>query len=311
MFGTMSFDHTPVLLQPAINGLAVRVGGVYIDGTVGGGGHAAAILERGAARLLGIDQDPAALEAARERLAPYAERVTLVHGNFADIDALARAHDFADVDGILLDIGVSSHQLDAAERGFSFNQDAPLDMRMNPTGGLTAADLVNTLPERELADIIFRYGEEHASRRVARFIVERRRKAPFERTADLAEVVARALGGRRGRIHPATKTFQALRIAVNDELGALERVLPAAAGLLATGGRLAVITFHSLEDRIVKNYMRQAAAPSGHSDVPSPQLRLVTRKPIVADRDEISRNRRSRTAKLRIAECVRADDHAT
>lgn len=307
----MTFEHVPVLLDAVIDGLAVRAGGVYIDGTVGGGGHAEAILERGAARLIGIDQDPAALAAARERLQPYADQVTLVHGNFADIEAIARAHGVAEVDGILLDIGVSSHQLDSTARGFSFNTDAPLDMRMDPTGGETAADLINTLPERELADLIYRYGEEHASRRIARFIVDQRRKAPFERTGELAEVVARALGGRRGKIHPATRTFQALRIAVNDELGVLEQALPAAAKLLAIGGRLAVITFHSLEDRIVKLFFRRAAARGSLADDQLPRLALVNRKPIVADREEISRNRRSRTAKLRLAERVPADDHAT
>jgi 16S rRNA (cytosine1402-N4)-methyltransferase len=307
----MNFEHVPVLLEATLDGLAVRAGGTYIDGTLGGGGHAAAVLERGAARLLGIDQDPAALAAARERLQPYAERVTLVHGNFADIDAVARAHDFVDVDGILLDIGVSSHQLDSAERGFSFQHDAPLDMRMNPTGGSTAADLVNTLPERELADILYHYGEERASRRIARFIVERRRTAPIERTTELAEVVARALGGKGGRIHPATRTFQALRIAVNDELGVLERTLPAAAALLAVGGRFAVITFHSLEDRIVKYFFRRASAREQPGDERLPRLALVNRKPIVADLQETRRNRRSRTAKLRIAERVLVDDHAT
>jgi 16S rRNA (cytosine1402-N4)-methyltransferase len=307
----MFFEHTPVLLDATLDGLAVRVGGTYIDGTVGGGGHAEAILARGAARLLGIDQDPAALAAARERLQPYAERVTFVHGNFADIGTLAQAHGFRAADGILLDIGVSSHQLDSAERGFSFNSDAPLDMRMNQTGGPTAADLVNTLPERELADVIYRYGEERASRRIARLIVERRRAAPIERTTELAELVTRALGGQSGRIHPATRTFQALRIAVNDELDVLERALPAAANLLAVGGRFAVITFHSLEDRIVKHFFRRAAGREQPADDNMPRLALINRKPIVADREEARRNRRSRTAKLRVAERVLADDHAT
>lgn len=300
-----AFEHVPVLLAPTLDGLAIRVGGTYIDGTLGGGGHSAGILERGAGRLIGIDQDPQALEAARARLAAWANRVTLVHGNFGDIAAIAQAHGVQAVDGILLDIGVSSYQLDTPERGFSFGHDAPLDMRMNPEAGPTAAALVNTLPERELADVLFRYGEEHASRRVARFIVERRRTAPITRTGELADLVARALGGRHGRIHPATKTFQALRIAVNNELGALERALPAAVHLLRGGGRLAVITFHSLEDRIVKTFLRQAAF--GHTDDPPvPHVVLINRKPIVADAAEIARNRRSRTAKLRIA--ARATD---
>jgi 16S rRNA (cytosine1402-N4)-methyltransferase len=302
VFG-MQFEHVPVLLDAVMEGLRARAGGTYIDGTLGGAGHAAAILQQGAGRLLGIDQDPQALDAARERLQPWADRVTLVHGNFGDIAALARAHNAVDVDGILLDIGVSSHQLDSAERGFSFNNDAPLDMRMNPTTGSTAADLVNTLGERELADVIFRYGEEHASRRVARFIAERRRTAPLTRTGELADLVARALGGRHGRIHPATKTFQALRIAVNDELAVLERALPDAVKLLAPGGRLAVITFHSLEDRVVKTFLRGAAFEQ-LDDPTVPRVTLVNRKPIVADADEIARNRRSRTAKLRVAERV-------
>lgn len=297
----MRFDHTPVLLEAVLDGLAVRSGGRYIDGTVGGGGHAASILERGAAHLLGIDQDPAALDAARQRLDAFGDRVTLVHGNFNDIDVLAQAHDMTAVDGIVLDVGVSSYQIDTAERGFSFAHDAPLDMRMNPTLGSTAADLLNTLSERDLADLIYRYGEEHASRRIARFVGERRRRAPLTRTSELAELVARALGGQHGRIHPATRTFQALRIAVNDELGVLERGLPKALNLLAIGGRLAVITFHSLEDRIVKTVLRQAAF--GHAtSAPLPRVLLVNRKPIMADAVEQTRNRRSRSAKLRIAE---------
>jgi 16S rRNA (cytosine1402-N4)-methyltransferase len=305
-----AFEHVSVLLAPTLDGLNIRAGGTYIDGTVGGGGHSAGMLERGAGRLLGIDQDPQALQAAGERLAPWGDRVTLVHGNFGDIRTIAQAHGVQEVDGILLDIGVSSHQLDTAERGFSFNADAPLDMRMNPSAGATAADLVNTLGERELADVLYRYGEEHASRRVARFIAERRRTAPFTRTTELADVVSRALGGRHGRIHPATKTFQALRIAVNDELGVLERALPDALHLLRVGGRLAVITFHSLEDRIVKTFLRQAAF--GHTqDRSVPRVTLINRKPIVADAAEIARNRRSRTAKLRIAERILADEHVT
>jgi 16S rRNA (cytosine1402-N4)-methyltransferase len=305
-----AFEHVPVLLAPTLDGLNIRAGGTYIDGTVGGGGHSAGILERGAGRLIGIDQDTQALQAAGERLAPWGERVTLVHGNFGEIAAIAHTHDVQDVDGILLDIGVSSHQLDTAERGFSFNADAPLDMRMNPSAGATAADLVNTLGERELADVLYRYGEEHASRRVARFIVERRRTAPFTRTTELADVVSRALGGRHGRIHPATKTFQALRISVNDELGVLERALPDALRLLRVSGRLAVITFHSLEDRIVKTFLRQAAF--GHTqDRSVPPVTLINRKPIVADAAEIARNRRSRTAKLRIVERILADEHVT
>lgn len=328
-----TFAHIPVLFEATLDGLSIRPGGTYIDGTLGGGGHTAGMLERGAGRVLGIDRDPAALAAARERLAAYGDRLTLAHGNFREIGALAQAHGFAAVDGILLDIGVSSHQLDAAERGFSFSQAAPLDMRMDPTQGETAADLVNTLPETELADLIYRYGEERGSRRIARWIVERRQSRPITMTNELADLVVRALGGRKeGRIHPATRTFQALRIAVNDELGALEEALPAAIDLLAVGGRLAVITFHSLEDRIVKEYMRRAAAECllpprlfaeqcphlvGHLSGPrpciyigsrdcdyAPDLALVTTKPVVATEAEVSANGRSRSAKLRVAERI-------
>ncbi len=328
-----SFEHIPVLYQATLDGLAVRAGGTYIDGTLGGGGHTAGMLERGAARVLGIDQDPAALQAVAERLAVYGDRLTLAHGNFRQIATIAREHGFAAVDGILLDIGVSSHQLDVGARGFSFAQDAPLDMRMNPTEGVTAADLVNTLPEEQLANIIFQYGEERASRRIARRIVERRKAAPITRTAELAELVVRALGGRKDeRINPATRTFQALRIAVNDELGALEEALPAATECLAVEGRLAVITFHSLEDRIVKEFMRREAAicmlpprlfaeqcphlvDRGAGPRPciyitsrdcdyAPRLTPVTHKPIVAGDPELKANPRSRSAKLRIAQRI-------
>lgn len=332
-----SFAHIPVLFEATLDGLQIRSGGSYIDGTLGGGGHTAGMLERGAGRVLGIDRDPAALEAAGERLKGYGERLTLAHGNFRAIGRLAREHGFTAVDGILLDIGVSSPQLDVAERGFSFGQDAPLDMRMDPTEGVTAADLVNTLPETELADIIYRYGEERASRRIARWIVERRQRAPIGTTTELAALVERALGGRRdARIHPATRTFQALRIAVNDELGALEEALPASTELLAIGGRLAVITFHSLEDRIVKEYLRREAAVCllpprlfaeqcphlvGRGEGPraciylgsrdcdyAPHLALVTPKPVAATAEEITANPRSRSAKLRIGERIATPD---
>jgi 16S rRNA (cytosine1402-N4)-methyltransferase len=302
-----TFEHIPVLLEEVLDGLAVRAGGSYIDATVGGGGHARAMLEQGAGRVFGIDRDPEALTAAAERLKPYDDRVTLVQGNFRDLGMLARAHDFTAVDGILLDVGVSSYQLDVAERGFSFKEDAPLDMRMDPAQELTAADLVNTLSEAELADIIYHYGEERASRRIARRIVEQRRRAPITRTMELAALVAQAVGGKESRIHPATRTFQALRIAVNDELGALQEALPAAIELLVVGGRLAVITFHSLEDRIVKEFMRRESARDGDH---VPRLMLITKKPIVATQAEMRTNRRSRSAKLRVAQRVRCDEHA-
>jgi 16S rRNA (cytosine1402-N4)-methyltransferase len=292
------FHHVSVLPQEVLDGLAPRPGGRYIDATLGGGGHAAALLEASApdGRLLGIDTDPAALAAAGARLAPFGERAALARGNFRDLEALARQAGFGEVQGILMDLGVSSHQLDTAGRGFSFQADAPLDMRLDPGGPQTAADLVNDTPESELADILYRYGEEHASRRIARFIAEARRRQPIERTAELAEVVVRALGGRRGKLHPATRTFQALRIAVNRELESLELALPQAVGLLAAGGRLALISFHSLEDRIVKQFFR---AQSGGDE---PALRIITKKPIEAAEAELRANPRSRSAKLRVAE---------
>lgn len=298
----LSFRHTPVLLAEVIAGLAPRPGGHYIDGTVGGGGHAAAILAASApdGRLLGIDADPASLAAAGARLAPFGARAALLHGNVRDLTSLAQAAGFAPVDGIVLDLGVSSHQLDTAERGFSFLADAPLDMRMDPTTGETAADLVGTLPESALADIIYRYGEERGSRRIARFVVEARRKRPIETTGELAAIVERALGGRRGKLHPATRTFQALRIAVNRELESLEAALPQAVELLGPAGRLAVIAFHSLEDRIVKQFFR---AESGYGGAETPvRLRIVTKKPIEAGEEETQANPRARSAKLRIAE---------
>jgi 16S rRNA (cytosine1402-N4)-methyltransferase len=302
------FQHIPVLLAEVIAGLAPRPDGRYIDGTLGGGGHAAAILEATVpgGRLLGIDADPAALAAGASRLSSFGDRVTLAHGNFRDLTQLARANGFEPAAGILLDLGVSSHQLDTPERGFSFMADAPLDMRMDPTGGETAADLVDELSEGELADVIYRYGEEHGSRRIARAIVAARRAGRIATTGELAEIVARALGGRHGKIHPATRTFQALRIAVNHELESLEAALPQAVETLAPGGRLAVIAFHSLEDRIVKQYFR---AESGYGGTTGPsRLRILTKKPIEAGSAEARGNPRARSAKLRIAEKLRIEN---
>ncbi|WP_298402798.1 16S rRNA (cytosine(1402)-N(4))-methyltransferase RsmH [uncultured Chloroflexus sp.] len=295
----VTFQHTPVLLAEVIAALAPRPGGCYLDATVGGGGHALAVLQAAqpGGVLLGIDADPAALAATAERLAEagLSQQAVLRHGSFADLAALATEAGFAAVDGILFDLGVSSYQLDTPERGFSFAADGPLDMRLDPTQGPTAADLVNRLSERELADIIFQYGEEHAARRVARAIVERRRSQPFRSTADLAAVVARAVGGRHGRIHPATRTFQALRIAVNHELDQLAAALPQAVALLTLGGKLAVISFHSLEDRIVKQFLRAEAAGE------APRLAIITKKPVVASDAEVAANPRARSAKLRVA----------
>ncbi len=294
----MVFQHIPVLAAEVLAGLMPQAGKCYIDGTLGGAGHAAAILEASApdGQLLGIDLDPAALAAAAAVLAVYGERVQLVRGNFRDLAPIAQAAGIDLVDGILLDLGVSSYQLDTAERGFSFAADAPLDMRLDPDAARSAADLVAELSEQELADIIYRYGEERGSRRIARLLVAARRKVPITTTGALADLVTRALGGRHGRLHPATRTFQALRIAVNGELDSLEQVLPQAIELLRPGGRLAVISFHSLEDRIVKHALR-AAAQAG-------ELTIITRKPIEASTAEARINPRSRSAKLRIAERI-------
>jgi 16S rRNA (cytosine1402-N4)-methyltransferase len=302
--------HIPVLNEAVLAALAVPPGAVIIDGTLGAGGHAAALLTAAgpAGRLLGIDQDRAALALAAKRLALFGERVTLVHGCFDRMAALAAAHGISAADAILLDIGVSSMHLDDPVRGFSFMQDGPLDMRMNPEGdGPTANEIVNAYTESELAELIWRYGEDRLARPIARAIVRGR---PFQRTTALAATVEAIYPKRRTeKIHPATRTFQALRIAVNDELGVLERVLPRAIGLLKPGGRLGVITFHSLEDRIVKQAFRLA---STDCICPPEQpvctcshratVRLVTRKPVTAEADEIARNPRSRSAKLRVVE---------
>jgi 16S rRNA (cytosine1402-N4)-methyltransferase len=297
-----SFQHTPVLLAEVLAGLRPQSGGCYIDGTLGGGGHAAAILEASApaGTLLGIDADPAALAAAGARLAPFGARAALVHGNVRDLAQLADRAGFTAISGLLLDLGVSSHQLDTPARGFSFLVDAPLDMRLDPTSGETAAELVNQTPEAELADLIYRYGEERGSRKIARLIVEARRRQPISTTGQLATIIARAIGGRHGKIHPATRTFQALRIAVNRELESLEMALAQAVELLAPGGRLAVIAFHSLEDRIVKHFFR---AESGYGGADGPtRLRIITKKPLIAEAQELRDNPRARSAKLRIAE---------
>ncbi len=302
----MDAPHIPVLYDEVMRLLNPRPGGRYIDGTVGASGHAAGILEASGpdGRLLGLDADADTLAVARKRLACFGERVTLVHANFARMGEVARAHGFDLVDGVLLDLGLSSMDVDDAPRGFSFLREGPLDMRYDRSRGQTAADLVNTLSEAALADLIYRYGEERRARAIARRIVERR---PLHTTIELAAVVAEAAKGRPG-LHPATRTFQALRIAVNDELGALEAALNAAIMLLKPGGVLAVIAFHSLEDRLVKQTFRREArdcicppkqpvCTCGHRAT----LKLLNRKPIVPGADEIARNPRSRSAKLRAA----------
>ena len=287
--------HEPVLFEEVMAALAPRPGGMYVDGTVNGGGHAAGVLERSAphGRLLGVDLDEQALEVARETLANYGPRVQLVHGSFGHLYEIARRHGFYPAAGVLLDLGISTAQLTAPRRGFSFQLDGPLDMRLDRSEGITAADLVNSLPEAELADMLYQYGEERKSRRIARAIVRAR---PLRTTAELANLVAGSLR-RRGRIHPATRTFLALRIAVNDELAVLSQGLKEAVDILAPGGHLVVIAFHSLEDRIVKNCFRTLARGEGGGSRPS--VRLLTRKPIQPSAVERERNPASRSAKLR------------
>ncbi len=299
-------SHTPVLLVESLRALAVEPGGRYVDCTLGSGGHAAAILEKSSpgGQLLGIDADPTALEAARERLQDYKGSALLVHDNFVNLRSICIKYNFFPVHGILLDLGLSSLQLDEGSRGFSFQHDAPLDMRFNPSQKMSAADIVNTFSEAELARIIRTYGEEPQSYRIAKNIIKER---PINTTLKLANIIEKTIG-RRGKIHPATKTFQALRIAVNHELEYLESVLKQAVSLLGYDGRLVVISYHSLEDRIVKHFIQQEAKGCicpprtpvcicGHT----PRLKIINRKVIMATTTEIKNNPRSRSAKLRAA----------
>ncbi len=308
--------HTPVLLREAVAALGCRPGGLWVDGTLGAGGHAEAILRATApdGRLIGCDRDAEALEIARARLAPFAERALLRHADFRRLPAILDECGAELVDGLLLDLGVSSLQLGDARRGFSFREDGPLDMRMDRSVTTTAADLVNGLPQAEIASILARYGEEPRAGRIAAAIVRERRRAPIATTRRLAEIVAAAAPGARGRgrIHPATRTFQALRIAVNDELAGLDRLLEEAARRLRPGGRIAVIAFHSLEDRVVKRAFRDLAQRCVcPRDLPvcacgRPGLvRPVTRRAVRPGPEEVGRNPRSRSARLRVAERLR------
>lgn len=300
--------HTPVLYQRVLNALRLRADGRYIDGTIGAGGHSAGILENSSpnGQVLGLDRDPAALAQAKSRLAHFSNRLHLRNGSFAEVAEHAAWLGWTTVDGLLLDLGLSSMQLNDPARGFSFLREGPLDMRFDPTQSTTAGDLVNYLPEDELEDLIFRFGEEPRASQVAREVVRNR---PLHTTLELAEVITRAVGRSRRRIHPATRTFQALRIEVNGELKALEVGLTQAVDLMDSGGRLLVISFHSLEDRIVKQYFRQESkdcicpdrqpiCTCGHRA----RLRLLTRKPIRPDVSEVRANPRARSARLRIAE---------
>lgn len=299
--------HRPVLLGEAIAALAPRDGQLYVDGTFGAGGYTRALLGAAHCRVVAIDRDRDAVRRGEALRRGHPDRLTIIEGRFGDMERLLSPLGITIVAGIVLDLGVSSAQLDAAERGFSFRADGPLDMRMG-RAGVTAADLVNTLPETALADLIYVYGEERFARRVARAIVAARRNAPITRTGELAALVRGAVP-KSGDIDPATRTFQALRIEVNDELGELERGLAAAERLLAPGGRLAVVSFHSLEDRRVKEFLRarSTAAPRGsrHRPAvqgPAPTFRLLTRKGVAPSAAEIARNPRARSARLRAAE---------
>lgn len=313
----MEFHHISVLLNECIDNLNIRPDGIYVDGTMGGGGHSLEIAKRlTTGRLICIDQDPNAHEAAGKRLAEYKDRITFVRDNFGNIANILDSLGIEKIDGMLLDIGVSSHQLDEAERGFSYQQDAPLDMRMNPDRSFSAYDVVNGYDEDELDRVIFTYGEERWARRIAQFIVKEREAKPIETTGELVDIIKKAVpkGARKDGPHPAKRTFQAIRIEVNGELEVLQRAIDDVAARLAVGGRLCIITFHSLEDRIVKEAFRKQENPC----ICPPQFpvcvcgkkplgRVITRKPILPSKEELEENPRSRSAKLRVLEGVSQD----
>lgn len=313
----MEFHHISVLLNECIDNLNIKPDGIYVDGTMGGGGHSLEIAKRlTTGRLICIDQDPNAHEAAGKRLAEYKDRITFVRDNFGNIANILDSLGIEKIDGMLLDIGVSSHQLDEAERGFSYQQDAPLDMRMNPDRPFSAYDVVNGYDEDELDRVIFTYGEERWARRIAQFIVKERENKPIETTGELVDIIKKAVpkGARKDGPHPAKRTFQAIRIEVNGELEVLQRAIDDVAARLAVGGRLCIITFHSLEDRIVKEAFRKQENPC----ICPPQFpvcvcgkkplgRVITRKPILPSKEELEENPRSRSAKLRVLEGVSQD----
>lgn len=306
------FHHISVLLQECLDGLDIKPDGIYVDGTLGGAGHSSRIAARlTTGRLIGIDRDPVALKAAGERLKPYGDRVTLVHSNFSEMAQVLQELEIPGVDGILLDLGVSSPQLDDGQRGFSYMLDAPLDMRMNSGDSLSAETVVNTWSQEELKRILYTYGEERYAPQIAAAICRRREEKPIRTTLELVDIIRGAMppAALREKQHPAKRSFQAIRIAVNDELGAVERIMEDAVDLLNPGGRLAIITFHSLEDRIVKTGMNEAA--KGCTCPPSfpicvcgkkPKVKIISRKPITASEKELEDNPRSRSAKLRVCE---------
>ena len=306
------FHHVSVLLEECIEALSIKPDGIYVDGTLGGAGHSSRIAAKlTTGRLIGIDRDPVALEAAGERLKPFADRVTLVHSNFDEMDTVLKDLGISGVDGILMDLGVSSPQLDDGKRGFSYMADAPLDMRMNSEDTLDARQIVNGWSYEELKRILYDYGEERYAPRIAAAICKRREEAPIETTLELVDIIRGAMpaAALREKQHPAKRSFQAIRIAVNDELGSVERVMKRAVPCLNPGGRLAVITFHSLEDRIVKNAMAEAAKGCiCPREFPvcvcgrKPQVKIITRKPITCTEAELAVNPRARSAKLRVCE---------
>ena len=307
-----NYGHKPVLLHECLDALAIRPDGIYVDGTLGRAGHSLEIVRRlTTGRLIALDRDETAIEAASRRLGGYLDKVTLVHSNFSALGSVLHELNISGVDGMLFDLGVSSPQLDEAQRGFSYRQDAPLDMRMDASAALTAREVVNTYPYEELRRILFEYGEERYASAIAKKICAARERAPIETTLELAELIRSAMpaAALREKQHPAKRSFQAIRIAVNDELGELPPMLDAAAENLKRGGRLAVITFHSLEDRIVKRKFQELA--QGCICPPEfpvcvcgrkPKMKLVSRKPIVSGGDELAENPRARSAKLRVAE---------
>lgn len=308
----MEFQHISVLLQECIEGLAIRPDGIYVDGTTGGGGHSLEIVKRlTTGRLICIDQDLDAHAAAKNRLADYLDKITFVHDNFGNIGQILDQLHIAKIDGMLMDIGVSSYQLDEAERGFSYQQDAPLDMRMDESKSFSAYDVVNTYSETDLNRIIYTYGEERWAKRIAQFIVQQREITPIQTTGELVDIIKKAIpkGARKDGPHPAKRTFQAIRIEVNAELEVLENAIAQAAQRLTNGGRLCIITFHSLEDRIVKEAFRQQENPCiCPPEFPvcvcgkQPKGKIITRKPIVPSQQELQQNPRARSAKLRILE---------
>jgi 16S rRNA (cytosine1402-N4)-methyltransferase len=308
-----SYCHTPIMVDEVLRLLALKDKRIIVDATVGGGGHTQAILENSSTRVIALDRDLDALNAAEKRLSSFGSRVVLVHANYNDLDQVLRSMAIPYVDGILFDLGVSSPQLDKAERGFSYKVDAPLDMRMDQTQKVDGAKLVNELPYGELVRIIKEYGEEHWADRIAEFIVKAREHKPILTTGELKELIINAIpaSARKEGPHPARRTFQALRIAVNEELTGLKEALPKSLRVLNQGGRLAVISFHSLEDRIVKQFFQQAANPcSCPPGLPvcacnrKPSLKILTGKPLVAGAEEIEKNTRARSARLRAAERV-------